>query len=89
MNAIEQQNLKTYMRLPYSVLGIFVAMVVQTFGAGWWASSMSTKIDYLQTQVTTLTSTNNNNSKDHYILEDNSKRLDKIEDILAKKNWKW
>jgi hypothetical protein len=77
-------SVKSYIRVPQSMLGIFLVMIAQTFGAGWWASSMSTKVDFVQTQLSTVVSANANNYTQKEAvrdLGDISKRLDKLEDL--------
>ena len=39
---------KGYLKVPTAILGVFIFMSAQTFGAVWWASSLTTKIDFLQ-----------------------------------------
>lgn len=87
---IGKDRRKENIMVPYSVLGIIFAIVVQTMGALWWASgfssSVSVKLDYLQKGQTELSSAILDSDKSRYTLSDaqkdwavNEKRLSALE----------
>lgn len=48
MNTAEEVKKIETVMIPYSVLGVIFAIILQTMGAIWWASGITFKIDYLQ-----------------------------------------
>ena len=48
MNTEEEVKKIETVMIPYSVLGVIFAIILQTMGAIWWASGITFKIDYLQ-----------------------------------------
>jgi len=61
---------KGYLKVPTAILGVFIFMSAQTFGAVWWASSISTKMDFVQSTQRELKKIAEINSNTRYTAED-------------------
>lgn len=57
---------KSYLKVPYPLLGLFTFMIMQTFAAGWWASAMATKMDVLQDNLAKLELSVQQRTNDRY-----------------------
>lgn len=96
---VGRERRKENILVPYPILGIIFAIVVQSMGALWWASgfssSVSVKLDYLQKTQAEVGQAVIDGSRNRYSLSDasrdwsfNDKRLTVIESELEKlKDW--
>lgn len=84
----EVRKIETVM-IPYSVLGVIFAIVLQTMGAIWWASGITIKIDFLQKSQQEFTQTIIDGTRNRYTSLDasrdwalNEKRIVKVEEDI-------
>jgi|GEM_PF-4708436 len=68
---------KTGMVIRFELVGIIIAIAIQTFGVVWWGGSFSsivtTKIDYLQQSIAALKSDVKDNLTERYTSKDAAK----------------
>lgn len=69
--------------IPYSLIGVIVAVLLQTMGAVWWSSGVSVKLDYQQRSIADLTQTVIDGTKNRYTALDAEKDWSANERRLA------
>lgn len=52
--AAKRGALKEDIMIPYSMIGLIFAIILQSMGAVWWSSGVNVKLDYLQKSQTEL-----------------------------------
>lgn len=87
---VGEEKRKENIMIPYSIVGVIFAIILQTFGAIWWASGVSVKLDFMQKAQIELSTLIYESGKNRYSSLDaqrdwanNDRRITKIETDLA------
>lgn len=65
-----EERRKENISLPQSIIGVIIAIVFQTMGAVWWASSVTVKLDFLKQTQSDFSSAIIEGTRNRYTSED-------------------